>query len=353
MQYPGKVELVGKEKELMEQMRAAVRLKHESWRTGDAYGWAVVHFWRWLQRHPELRAASSEEKVRGYLSDSAPHIAAKTQNQRLCAIVRYYAQVLQKPLGDLGKWAYAKRPQRMPVWLNHAEIRSLLALCGGTTGLMARLTYGAGLRLMEITRLRVQDIDLEQRLVFVRAGKGEKDRIVPLPSSLLGPLGEQLQRVSGLWEADSRAGTNPVALPDTLVRKLPNAGRDWAWFWVFPGMNISRDPESGTMRRHHVTRNCLQKAVSNAARKARIPKRITVHVLRHSFATHHLMRGTNIKQLQALLGHTSLETTQIYLHCLPTEVNKAGSPLDDIEPQVISFPGSQLSTLSSGLSHTA
>jgi len=338
MHYPEKVELKPAEQRIMDQMRAAVRVKHQSWRTGDAYGWAVVHYWRWLQTRGDLRAVSSEEKVCAYLSDCAPKIAAKTQNQRLNAIVRYYDQVLQKPLGKLPKWIYAKVPQRVPVWLNLSEIRALLALMPGTTGIMGRLTYGAGLRLMEITRLRVQDIDFEQRLVFVRGGKGQKDRIVPLPASLLAPLANHVQRVRALWEADQRRGTPPVQLPDTLVNKLPNAGRDWAWFWIFPGMNPPRDPESGILRRHHVTRNCLQKAVSAAARKAAIPKRVTVHVLRHSFATHHLMRGTHVKQLQELLGHESLETTQIYLHCIPSAVTSAGSPLDDIEATVVPFP---------------
>lgn len=337
MHYPEKVELAPREQRLMDQMRAAVRLRHESWRTGDAYGWCVVHYYRWLQANSAKAADTSEQKVTDYLSAFAARISAKTQTQRLCAIKRYYEQVLQKPLGELPKWVYAKRPQRIPEWLNHSEIKRLLPLVSGTPGLMARLTYGCGLRLMEITRLRIHDIDLEQMLVFVRGGKGQKDRTVPLPQSLIAPLGAQIQRVRALWEADQQRGTNPVQLPDTLARKYPNAGREWAWFWVFPGQNISRDPESGVMRRHHVTRNCLQKAVQRAARLAAIPKRVSVHTLRHSFATHHLMRGTNIRQLQYLLGHASLETTQIYLHCLPSEVKSAGSPLDDIEAPVVPF----------------
>lgn len=338
MHYPGKVELTGKEAEIMAAMQAAVRLRHESWRTGDAYGWAVIYYYRWLRQNPALAAETSEQKVTKYLSHRAPKIAAKTQTVILCAIKRYYEQVLAKPLGELPPWVYAKRPQRLPEWLNHSETRRLLPLVTGTPGLMARLTYGAGLRLMEITRLRVQDIDLEQRIVHVRGGKGQKDRNVPLPQTLIEPLAAHIQRVRSLWEADQKRGTNPVQLPDTLVGKYPNAGREWSWFWIFPGQNISRDPESGIMRRHHVTRNCLQKAVQRAARLAAIPKRVTVHTLRHSFATHHLMRGTNIRQLQELLGHSSIETTQIYLHCLPTEINRAGSPLDDIDPQVLRFP---------------
>jgi integron integrase len=337
MQYPEKVELSPKEKQIMAQMAAAIRLRHESWRTADSYGWAVVHFYRWLQKHPGLAGESSEKKLTEYLSACAHKIGAKTQTQRLCAIKRYYEQVLQKPLGELPKWVYAKRPQRLPSWLNHAEIKRFLPLVTGTPGLMARLTYGAGLRLMEITRLRIQDIDLEQGMVFVRGGKGQKDRALPLPQSLHAPLAAQIQRVRGLWEADQARGTNPVQLPDTLARKYPNAGREWSWFWVFPGQNISRDPESGIVHRHHITRNCLQKAVQRAARLAAIPKRVTVHTLRHSFATHHLMRGTNIRELQELMGHSSVETTQIYTHVLPSNIKAAGSPLDDIEAVVVPF----------------
>lgn len=337
MHYPKKAELTKMERKIMDEMRAAVRLRHESWRTADAYGWCVIHYYRWLVRHPEQAPLASEEKLTNYLTACAGTIAAKTQTQRLCAIKRYYEQVLKKPLGDLPKWVYAKRPQRLPEWLNHDEIRRLLPLITGTPGLMARLTYGCGLRLMEITRLRIKDIDLNQRRVFVRCGKGQKDRILDLPASIVPALAAQIQRVRALWEADQQRGTNPVQLPDTLARKYPNAGREWCWFWVFPGLNISRDPESGIMRRHHVTRNCLQKAVQRAARLAAIPKRVSVHTLRHSFATHHLLRGTNIRQLQELLGHASLETTQVYTHVLPVTQQAIGSPLDDIEAPIVPF----------------
>lgn len=332
--------LTDEEKKIMAAVVSMVRVKHESYRTGEAYGHAVINYRRWLRRHPHLRDEPSETKVRAYLTAEAPTIAAKTQNQRLCAIVRYYAEVLNKPLGDIGRFDYAKVPKRLPVWLNHSEIKRLLILMTGTTGLMARLTYGAGLRLMEITRLRTQDIDFEQRLVFVREGKGNKDRVVPLPASLVQPLADHLQRVRGLWEADQERRTNPVQVPESVGRKIPQSGSQWGWFWVFPGLNISRDPETGIMRRHHVTRNCLQKSVKLAGVRAAIHKRITVHTLRHSFATHHLERGTHIEQLRQLLGHESVETTMIYLHCLPKAVHAAGSPLDDIEPAapVIPFP---------------
>lgn len=328
----------------MAEVAAMVRVKHQAWRTGKSYGHAVIHYRRWLAKQPALchREVPSDEKLRAYLTACAPHISAKTQNQRLCAILRYYAEVRKTPLGDIGKFGYAKVPQRIPVWLNHDEIRRLLSLMSGTTGLMARLTYGAGLRLMEITRLRAHDLDFEQRLVFVRDGKGQKDRIVPLPASLVAPLSAHLERVRGLWQADQVRKTNPVHTPEPIARKCPRAGHEWGWFWVFPGLNISRDPETGIIRRHHVTRNCLQKAIKVGVRRAAIAKRVCVHTLRHSFATHHLERGTHIEQLRQLLGHDSIETTMIYLHCLPKAITAAGSPLDDIEQptgrHVIPFP---------------
>ena len=313
-----------------------VRVKHQAFRTGIAYGKCVVDYRRWLAAQPGLKASPSEEKLRAYLSACAPHVSAKTQNQRMCAILRYYAEVRRTPLGNLGKFAYAKVPQRLPVWLSRSEVGRLLSQMSGTTALMACLTYGAGLRLLEITRLRVQDIDLDQRLVFVRDSKGQKDRVVPLPGSLVPPVAAHLARVKGLWESDRIRCTNPVQTPESVERKCPRAGHELGWFWVFPGMNISQDPETGIIRRHHVTRNCLQKAVKTAAAKAAIYRRVCVHTLRHSFATHHLERGTHVEQLRQLLGHESIETTSIYVHCLPKAVRAAGSPLDDLP--VFSLP---------------
>jgi integron integrase len=328
-----------REQEIFEAMAAISITKHESIHTAATYGSAVVNFFRWIKAHPETWPLPSEEKVTRYLSAIAPDCAAKTQKQKLCAILRHYRDVLRKPLGELPKWVYAKIPRRLPVCLTQDEMRRMLDLMTGTPALMARVTYGAGMRLMETTALRIKDVDLAQQMITIRAGKGNKDRQVPLARSLVAPLGEHIQRVRSLWEADALHGTPPVMLPDGLEKKYPNAGRDWAWFWVFPGKNLSRDPSSGVIRRHHVHENCLGKVVGTASRRAAIPKRVTVHTLRHSFATHQLMRGVNIRQLQELLGHNSIETTQIYLHCLPAEVNRAGSPLDDLmSPVVINYP---------------
>lgn len=327
-----------REQELFDAMASISITRHESIHTAATYGAAVVDYFRFLKAHPETHALTSEEKVTRYLSHIAPNCAAKTQNQKLCAIVRCYRDGLKKPLGELPPWTYAKQPRRLPVCLTPDEMRRLLAVIDGTAGLMARVTYGAGLRLMETTALRIQDVDLAQQMIMVRAGKGNKDRTVPLARSLVAPLGEHIQRLRGLWEADGHRGVPPVMLPNGLERKYPNAGLDWNWFWLFPGRDLSRDPASGVIRRHHVHRNCLGKVVAAAARKAALPKRVTVHALRHSFATHQLMRGVNPRQLQELMGHKSIETTMIYVHCLPGEINKAGSPLDDLmSPVVVPF----------------
>ena len=329
------------EQAIFDQMVAAVRVRHESYKTGQAYGSDVVRYYQFLQSRPDLKeGVSSEDRVNAYLTDLAPHCAAKTQNQHLCAIKRYYEQVLKKPLGDLGKWAYAKRPQSAPVWLNPSEVGALLGLLPGTWQLIGRVCYGSGLRLMELMRLRLQHIDLEKRTIFIMGGKGDKDRTVPLAASVVPDLAAHIQRVRLLWQGDQANGYPPVYLPNGLERKYPNAGRELAWFWLWPGRNLSRDPETGVIRRHHAQENGFQKAIKTAAQRAGIMKRVKVHTLRHSFATHFLEGGGDVHILQQLLGHANLETTAIYLHCLPKLVTQARSPLDDlVGAQVIAFPG--------------
>lgn len=340
MPYPQKAEnrYTPAEQAVFDAMVRAVQVVHESWRTGQTYGAAVVGYRRFLQQRPDLRDQSSEDKVRAYLDAMAPHCAAKTQNQRLCAIKRYYEQVLQKPLGNLGQWAFAKHAPRAPVWLNPSETQRLLACFAGTHALMARVCYGSGLRLMELMRLRQQHIDLEKRTLFILGGKGDKDRVVPLPASVVPDLAAHIQRVRALWQGDAANGYPPVQLPNGLERKYPNAGREWPWFWLWPGRNLSRDPESGVIRRHHTHENGFQKAVKAAAQRAGIGKRVKVHTLRHSFATHLIERGVAITTVQKLLGHAHLETTSIYLHCLPHLVTGTTSPLDTLPGEVVEFP---------------
>jgi integron integrase len=324
--------------EIYQRVHRAVRVRHFSWKTGEAYAQSVVIFQAFLNAHRELAGKSSEEKVRAFLEDMAPRVAAKTQCQRLNGLVFWYKDVLEKPLGELGSWAYAKQPKRLPSWLTPREMARLFdVMPDRVPRLMAQLTYGSGLRLMDCMRLRVQDLDFEKRTVFIRCGKGDKDRLTILPASLVAPLADQVRRCRSLWEADRARSAAGVFLPDTLVAKYPNAGKEWPWFWVWPARGESRDPASGIIRRHHQHEDTLQKAIKAAGTRAGIPKRVTTHVLRHSFATHQLESGLDIYRLAELLGHESIETTAIYLHCLPSAVTSTGSPLDNLPGQIIPF----------------
>lgn len=326
-----------KKSEIIERHRTVCRTKHLQWTTEEAYRRQIEAFVDFCAQHREL--ATNEARVRGWLEAMAPNVAAKTQAQALNAVVFMFRHVLEKPLGDLGDWARAKIPRRLPVWLTVDEMRRVLSLATGTHQLMLQLTYGCGMRLMECVRLRVKDVDLERRVVMIRGAKGDKDRAVGLPESLRSALGDHLQRVRALWEGDRAQGLPPVQLPGTLERKYPNAGSEWSWFWVFPGRNLSQDPRSGIVRRHHTHEDGFSKALRSAVRRAGISKRVTMHVLRHSYATHQLERGVPLHKLRDLLGHNDISTTEIYLHVLPKEVSGVGSPLDELLPgNVLTFP---------------
>jgi integron integrase len=326
-----------KKGEIENRVRAVCRTRHWSYKTEVAYLAQIRRFMAFLAT-PGL-PATSEGKVRAFLEGIAPHVAAKTQNQALNAIVFLYRDVLEQPLGELGSWSRAKVPRRLPVWLSMPELRRVFALSSGTHSLMLRLAYGCGMRLMEVCRLRVQHVDLERRTVTIMGAKGDKDRTVALPEALVAELGAHFQRVRALWEGDAARGLPPVALPGTLESKYPNAGREWCWFWVFPGRNLSRDPRSGIIRRHHAHEDGLSKHLKAAVRRAGISKRVTMHVLRHSFATHQLERGVPLHKLRDALGHNDISTTEIYLHVLPREVASIGSPLDDMQQSpVVPFP---------------
>lgn len=325
-----------KKGEIEQRVRAVCRLKHWSYKTEQAYLAQINRFMAFVLQ-PGL-PPDSEGKVRSYLESIAPRVAAKTQNQALNAIVFLYRDVLQQPLGDLGSWSRAKVARRLPVWLTVAETARVLALTTGTHSLMLRLTYGCGLRLMEVCRLRVQHLDLERRTITIMGGKGDKDRTVGLPATLVPELAAHLQRVRALWEGDHAAGHPPVELPGTLAAKYPNAGREWCWFWAFPGRSLSTDPRSGIVRRHHAHEDGLSKHLRAAVRRAGISKRVTMHVLRHSYATHQLERGVPLHKLRDALGHNDISTTEIYLHVLPREVAGIGSPLDGMHAPVEVFP---------------
>lgn len=321
-------------KEAKQAVHDVCRVRRLSRHTADTYAHWIARYCQHAKAQP---TASSEEKIRTFLEAMAPHSAAATQNQALNAIIFFYRDVLRQPLGNLGKWARAKRPEHLPTWLSPQEMRQVIDAMQGIPKLMASFAYGTGIRLAELLALRIKDIDLDAHLVTVRGGKGDKDRITCLPRALDIPLHQHLQRVRVTYDRDRAASANPIYLPSGLERKFPNAGREWPWFWLFPALNESTDPETKIIRRHHLHEDTLGKALKSAAYKIGIPKRITAHTLRHSFATNLLSSGASITQVQELLGHTSVETTQVYLHCIPQFAQTITSPLD-APCKVLEFP---------------
>jgi integron integrase len=259
------------------------------------------------------------------------NVAAATQNQALSALLFLYKHVLGVELPWLGELVRAQRPVRIPSVLSEAEVRRLLDCVSGGARLMVGLLYGAGLRQIECLSLRVKDLDFAYRQVVVRDGKGARDRVTMLPENLVQPLQEHLGKVRALHGRDIKAGFGEVRLPYALARKYPRASRDWAWQYVFPSGNRSADPESGVVRRHHVHPDTLSRAVSRAARNAGIDKRVSCHTLRHSFATHLLERGHDIRTVQELLGHSDVSTTMIYTHVMNKGARAVKSPLDRLE----------------------
>jgi integron integrase len=257
-------------------------------------------------------------------------VAANTQNQARSALAFFYTQVLHQPLDTFDGLVPAKRPQRLPVVLTRAEVAQLLAAMHGVHGLMAALMYGTGMRLMECVRLRVQDVDFAYGQITVRDGKGQKDRVVPLPQRPVETLQHHLATVQRLHQDDLQAGYGAVFLPHALARKYPQAPKAWGWQYVFPSARLSVDPRSGVIRRHHLHENGVQKAVQQAARVAALAKRVTPHTLRHSFATHLLEDGYDIRTVQELLGHVDVSTTMIYTHVLNRGGKGVRSPLDGL-----------------------
>jgi integron integrase len=309
------------------QVRAAIRMRHYSYRTEQTYvGW-IVRFIRFHRcRHLNEMA---EAEVAAFLSALAMRrrVSASTQNQALHALVFLYKHVLDRPLAELHGIARAKQRERLPVVLTPDEVGRLLRCIDTSYWLPACIMYGSGLRLMETVRLRTKDLDFEHRAIVVRAGKGGKDRVVTLPDELIVPLKRQLQGVKLVHEKDLIDGFGDVALPHALARKYPSAGRQWGWQFVFPSRRRSIDPRSGIERRHHVDESGLQKAVKHAVRKAGIEKPASCHTLRHSFATHLLERGMDIRTVQEQLGHKDVRTTQLYTHVLGRGGSAVQSPL--------------------------
>jgi integron integrase len=313
---------------LLEQLRDAIRRRHYSPRTEDAYvHWVKRFIYYSGRRHPvELGGA----EVSAFLNHLAGErdVAAATQNQALSALLFLYKEVLARPLPWLDDLERAKRPARLPAVLTRTEMQRLLAAMRGTKWLMASLLYGAGLRLRECLKLRVKDIDFDYRQILVRDGKGAKDRVTMLPASLIELLKAHLVRVKALHERDLTQGYGDIELPHALARKYPRAQYEWAWKFVFPSHKLSTDPGTGVIRRHHVYENYLVRGVKDAARAAGIAKHVSCHTLRHSFATHLLEAGYDIRTVQELLGHASVETTMVYTHVMNKGGRGVTSPLD-------------------------
>lgn len=314
--------------EILEAVRQTLRARHYSRRTEEAYAdWAR----RFLLFHGmRAPAALGVPEINTFLTALAvdDDVAASTQNQALNALVFLFREVLLIDLGPGIAPVRAKRPQRLPVVLTKAETRAVLARLTGEHQLMAQLLYGSGLRLMECLRLRVKDLEFAQHQILVRDGKGMKDRVTMLPEALEEPLRAHLARVKEAYQQALAAGEAGVYLPYALERKYPNAGREWGWQYVFPAEKASVDPRSGTLRRHHVHESGLQKAVRAAARAAGVDKPVSCHTFRHSFATHLIAAGYDIRTVQELLGHSDVKTTMIYTHVLNRGGLAVRSPLD-------------------------
>lgn len=313
---------------LLEQVVDRLRVKHYSLRTEKTYvDWIKRFIWFHGKRHPKDMGAAEVEAFLSHLAVDRS-VSASTQNQAKSALLFLYKEVLGIQLPWLDNITQAKVPKRLPVVLTREEVQSVLARMDGTIWLIASLLYGSGMRIMECLRLRVKDIDFAKHEILVREGKGFKDRVTMLPATLVQPLKQHLERVKLLHDEDLASGYGEVFMPMALDKKYPNAGKSWGWQYVFPSINMSVDPYSGKTRRHHADDKAIQRAMKKAVLAAGIAKPATPHTLRHSFATHLLENGYDIRTVQELLGHSDVSTTMIYTHVL----NKGGrgviSPLD-------------------------
>lgn len=314
--------------ELVREMRRIIRLKHYSISTERTYIQWVTRFVEFHgTKHPLDMGEAEIEKFLSYLA-TEKHVAGSTQNQAFNALLFLYREVLNQPLEGRIDSIRAKRSRNVPTVMTKEEVMKVLGLMKGTPQLMAKLLYGSGLRLMECVRIRVKDIDFAMKQITVRAGKGNKDRYTTLSEAIVPALQDQIQRVKILHDRDLAEGHGAVYMPDALERKYPQAARELGWQYVFPAKETSVDPRSGMTRRHHVGPSVLEKAIHRAVMEVGLTKRVTSHTFRHSFATHLLQSGTDIRTIQSLLGHDSLETTMIYTHVLQQGGMGVKSPLD-------------------------
>lgn len=313
---------------LLDQVRERIRYKHYSLRTEQAYVQWVRVFVKWHGlRHPRDMGQQEIEDFLAMLANER-RVAAATHNQALSALLFLYREVLGMDLPWLDGVQRPRTPKRIPSVLTVAEVAAVLSALPADMALLARLLYGTGMRLMEGLRLRVKDVDFDRGVIVVRQAKGDKDRVVMLPRSLADDLRKQVLAAHALWEQDRHAQRGGVEVPHALEDKYPGVGQRWGWFWVFPASTLSVDPRTGVWRRHHVYEERLQRALKKAVAQAGICKPVSVHTLRHSFATHLLQSGTDIRTVQELLGHSDVSTTMIYTHVLKVAAGGTSSPLD-------------------------
>lgn len=314
---------------LMDQMHQVLRYHHYAYRTEQTYCDWILRYIKFhgSKTHPKDMGKS---EIEAFLSHLATHgsVSASTQRQALNAIVFLYRHVLDKSIEDQLEPIKAKRHPRPPVVMSKAEVQRVLAQMRGNHLLMAKLLYGCGLRLMECVRLRVHDLDFERNRVYVRAAKGDKDRVTMFPKTIQDEMRQHLEKIKLLHDEDLARGQGEVYMPGALSKKYPAAAKEFRWQYVFPSKALSRDPRTGVLRRHHVLESGLQKAVKAAVDKTGITKRVSCHTFRHCFATHLLENGVNIRVVQEVMGHADVKTTEIYTHVMEKDISVVLSPLD-------------------------
>lgn len=317
---------------LMDQVREVLRYHHYAYRTEQNYCQWIVRFIRFFDAkiHPRDMGKEEIEKFLSHLATEG-NVAAATQRQALNAIIFLYRRVLDQPVDELLEHIRAKRQRRPPMVFSQREVQNVLDRMSGTHLLMAQLMYGGGLRLTECLRLRIQDLDFERNLIYVRDGKGEKDRTTVFPAALKGALQRQTARGKQLHDQDLAEGYGAVYLPHALAKKYASAAKEFGWQYLFPSRDRSTDPRTGEVRRHHVLASGIQKAVKRAVNRAGIYKKVGCHTFRHSFATHLLENGVNIRVVQELMGHADVKTTEIYTHVMAKDIDAVASPLDALE----------------------
>lgn len=331
------------QRRLLDSVREQARYLHYSHRTEDAYVYWIRWFVRWHEmKHPRQMGAPEVEAFLAMLATER-HVSASTHNQALSALLFLYREVLGTNLPWLQDVQRPTRPRRLPTVLTREEVGRVLGKMSGDIGLVARLLYGTGMRLLEALRLRVKDLDFDRNVIIVRQAKGNKDRVVMLPRSLAVDLQRQVLTARGIWESDARAERGGVEVPHALEAKYPQVARTWQWFWVFPSPSFGTDPVTGVIRRHHLYEERLRRAIKRAVAATGLQKHVSAHTLRHSFATHLLQSGTDIRTVQELLGHSDVSTTMIYTHVLKVAAGGTASPLDTIEmPAASTSPGAHV-----------